>query len=1455
MTMQMDVGRKRGVMLLIVAFALLTAILILMMVPRDNIVEAAGGDMLYLRQDFRDNATSDYEDDGSLTYDPPTGNDARSCTIWVQYEFDNASMATGNITQVYYHIWWRNMPGSTKLGIQLNGTYNSAIDYHIDINRSNSLYFLEKGNYSLYTGVHNITGGATVWDQDQFTLKLGDLNGTSANYPFTMSHSDFHSFIVINPYSYFANASDDDGDGLNNDMELYTYGTDPKDPDTDNDGMRDDVEVAGSTSPLNPDTDNDDLNDTADPSNTTSRYAVNNTVWWVDGNSEYTAAGLVQNRSIIVNASGILWLNDTILRMNANTYIWVNGSLYLNNATIDANASTDYNLNVSGTLMALGGSVLDNFEHLNLTGTLVLENSTLSGTRHPLAYEYPMIGPWLTQIYTTHDSAIWMNDSQVHSLYNSQTIKGSWELDNVTFDYNGLRLELSCHDANITNCSVQRTYTVIGTDAGNISFTDSAFFNSKWGLDVNSDISATNCTFYDNKYGIWFWENLAGKDYNNTDVNNCTFSNNTFGATVRYLAKQAMGKIVDSTVNGIDFETVCSYRANATASDMDFTSSPYAGAISYYGEIVSYDAPMTTVSNVTIGNSTKTIYRVYLAGSNASVSDSTINGTIRMDSCGNVAITNTSEFYASATSQTSMAYINSSAFAGIYFGDSSGEVNGCTVSATVGIDTRGTTVAPQVKVRNSTITGSSTAVDMTYGVPITKGHRLYAWNSSFIGGLNIGREYAQLYNSTYDSATVAGSGKIDEYEHSTYYVGEPGAYVNVTFNHNGTAEANSSGGSVVHTLLNRTLTTGGYANYTHNVTVGLSALSEVYAVNLTTWEYVPWYAGSVKFNASAQYDYSVSANVSANITPAPLVQYGNETVYLDGSGSVNAVFHNWTWGDGNYTNGTASWANHTYGSEGNYTVTLNISTGTGMYNTTTASVQLGYGNWTINQTLSPVENKTFTLKGPVNVTSNGLATLNNCTMTFDANHSFSNSGWLFINDTQMTYMNIESHEYSGIYMRNDTMQYDYDRGLGVALTLDNLTYYHIERVDLKNFDIGVYISQGNYDVTDSNFTGNRLAGVYLDRFSAEWKRNNISYNVQIGLQANDSSVPIDNCTFYGQGGAALKARNSTLWLNDSTLAGQGDGVVLTNSSMNIARAVVDPDTGSLRLYSGCVVRALDSYLNRDLIEISNDSYVWINRSVTARLLHPNGSAIVSKAVQVTDYNDTALYSGTTNATGHYTFTHCIYDNQAGNETAHNLTLKLKADGRVYWLFTPPVSRGEQPDGLSFSLVHTNSSTAASTSQTWTLTKGWNLVGVSIQVSGLSAQDIFDSDTQITSIMHVGATKSVLSRAGTTTRGADFPLAFGSSYYVYSRAGTTVSISGSERTNDTIPVTADRWNLIVVQESVYAKAFMSENNFSSLAVIRNGSYVQITDADADEDFQVRAMEGVLVYARESRSVMV
>lgn len=62
-------------------------------------------------------------------------------------------------------------------------------------------------------------------------------------------------------------ALDTDGDGLSDERETNEHRTDPNDPDSDDDGLSDGVEVEGNTDPNNPDSDGDELPDGREDAN------------------------------------------------------------------------------------------------------------------------------------------------------------------------------------------------------------------------------------------------------------------------------------------------------------------------------------------------------------------------------------------------------------------------------------------------------------------------------------------------------------------------------------------------------------------------------------------------------------------------------------------------------------------------------------------------------------------------------------------------------------------------------------------------------------------------------------------------------------------------------------------------------------------------------------------------------------------------------------------------------------------------------------------------------------------------------------------------------------------------------------------------------------------------------------------------------------------------------------
>jgi len=120
------------------------------------------------------------------------------------------------------------------------------------------------GEHTFYVNV-DVTIPETTED-GQHTLEIYSCPWSyqSAHYGMWYTQPDTGLPITIT-----VGQLDSDGDGLSDDDELNIYGTDPEDPDTDDDGLWDGTEVemaagSGCPDPLNPDSDGDTLLDGAE---------------------------------------------------------------------------------------------------------------------------------------------------------------------------------------------------------------------------------------------------------------------------------------------------------------------------------------------------------------------------------------------------------------------------------------------------------------------------------------------------------------------------------------------------------------------------------------------------------------------------------------------------------------------------------------------------------------------------------------------------------------------------------------------------------------------------------------------------------------------------------------------------------------------------------------------------------------------------------------------------------------------------------------------------------------------------------------------------------------------------------------------------------------------------------------------------------------------------------------
>ena len=278
----------------------------------------------YLHDDLPEHGQNigNTHDVGDLLRVQPHGKEERYCAKWVQFDFDEHVFGESNgdesytINNIYYHIWWKSANEKASIGVEVHGTYDSHTDYSFSTSHDETVSIVEKNGYRLTVGFQKV--GYFQEDIHNMAVKVVSIDAIPSVY----SGVDQYSFIILNlDDEETLKTTDKDSDGLQDYDELFTYFTNPEDPDTDNDGLDDSEEVQKGkdqiiTDPNNFDIDNDDIFDGKDTEPLTTQYRIIKNDWVVEGKEVVRNDGLLLRSNLVVKKGGKLTLDNVILKMN-----------------------------------------------------------------------------------------------------------------------------------------------------------------------------------------------------------------------------------------------------------------------------------------------------------------------------------------------------------------------------------------------------------------------------------------------------------------------------------------------------------------------------------------------------------------------------------------------------------------------------------------------------------------------------------------------------------------------------------------------------------------------------------------------------------------------------------------------------------------------------------------------------------------------------------------------------------------------------------------------------------------------------------------------------------------------------------------------------------------------------------------------------------------------------------
>jgi len=176
----------------------------------------------------------------------------------VELSWTNLQPAVGDT--VYVDVWFGTDPETD---------YAMVVDATVDGENATSVTVIAPVADTYYWQVDSYLGGSPTGEPVEgtvFMFHVDDTDGDGLPDTFERAHTDPPSPTDLDPDDDLENGGA--GDGLTN-LQEFRLGTDPNDPDTDDDTLQDGDEVDGAglrpaTSPTDPDTDDDGLGDGAE---------------------------------------------------------------------------------------------------------------------------------------------------------------------------------------------------------------------------------------------------------------------------------------------------------------------------------------------------------------------------------------------------------------------------------------------------------------------------------------------------------------------------------------------------------------------------------------------------------------------------------------------------------------------------------------------------------------------------------------------------------------------------------------------------------------------------------------------------------------------------------------------------------------------------------------------------------------------------------------------------------------------------------------------------------------------------------------------------------------------------------------------------------------------------------------------------------------------------------------